>query len=328
MLNSVKSIRNNSHLVYGCWKRYNSSSNKSNRDLNYCVDLVKSNDEETYLSTLVLPKELLHPAFVIKAFNIELLSIGRSRQEPRISEIKLQFWKDQIDRIYGKNENQASPAYEGSLANLQRYNEPVTKQLSVIINKYNINKIWLNRLIEGRKFFLTSQFKTVEDLEKCADLSNSYYTMFNCMNLKNVDCDHAANHVAKAQLICAVVKNLFKKSTQSVHYLPVELIAKHKIAQQDLINFSERVIRAKQSNFKELSFELCSRAKEHLDCARKLKNKMPKDARRVLISAVSSDIFLANVQKYDFDMLNPKMNSDFKTTFLIKLFLAKYSNSF
>ena len=204
--------------------------------------------------------------------------------------------------------------------------EPIASQLKSVVKKFNINKTWLNRLVDGRRLFLKSQFRTVEDLEKCADMSNAYYILFNCMGLKNVDCDHAANHLAKAQLLCALTKNLFKKPGQVVFYLPIDMLAKHKISQQDLVNFSERVLRPKQQNFKDLAFDLCSRANEHLRCARNLKDKIPKNAKRLLISSVGCDVFLERVQKCDFDMMDPRLNSDFRTKFLVRLLLAKFRN--
>jgi NADH dehydrogenase [ubiquinone] 1 alpha subcomplex assembly factor 6 len=299
---------------------------KQVQEFNYCVELVKSNDFEAYLTTLIVPKEILQAAFVLKAFNIELLSIGRSAKEPRIAEIRLQFWKDQIDKIYAEPAK-LDPKHELQ-DRLHHSTEPITNQVTSVVKKYNISKTWLNRLVDGRKFFLKSQFKTVDDLEKCGDLSNIYYILFNCMKLKNVDCDHAASHLAKAQLLCAVAKNLFKKPAQIVYYIPVDLLTKHKIAQQDLINFSERLLRPKQQNFKDLTFDLCSRANEHLRCARKLNDKIPADAKKVLMPSVGCDVFLRNAEKYDFDMMNPKMNSDFKTSFVYNLMLAKYKNKF
>jgi phytoene/squalene synthetase len=292
--------------------------------------MVKSNDFEAYLATLVSPKEAVHASFVLKAFNIELLSIGRSAKEPRISEIKLQFWKEQIDKIYNKEDTEeAQSSSKRPLQDRVHYStEPITNQLTYVVKKHNISKIWLNRLVDGRKMFLKSQFKTLDDLEKCGDLNNVYYILFNCMKLKNVDCDHAASHVAKAQLLCAVARNLFRKPTQTVYYLPIDLLTKHKVAQQDLINFSERLLKPKKQNFKDLTFEICTQAVEHLKCARKLNDKIPAEAKKILIPSVGCDVFLRQAEKNDFDMMSPKMNSDFRTSYVFNLMLAKYRNTF
>jgi NADH dehydrogenase [ubiquinone] 1 alpha subcomplex assembly factor 6 len=312
-LNGLKLSSN--YLNSKCLYSKNDSKQQST-GFSYCVNSVKENDFESYLALLTTPQEIIQPAFVVKAFNIELQAIGRSAREPKISEIKLQFWKDQIDKIYSENKELVSNS-----------GEPVSKQLLKIIERHKIKKLWFNRLIDSRRMFFKSHFKTIDDLEKCADLGNTFYILFDCLNLKNVDCDHAANHLAKAQLLCVIARNIFKKPTQAAYYLPIDILTKHKISQQDLFNFSERILRPKAQNFKDLTFDLCSRANEHIKCARKLKDKIPKNARRVLLSSsIGSEIFLKNIEKYDFDLMNPKMKSDFRTSFLFNLMLAKYRN--
>lgn len=129
-------------------------------------------------------------------------------------------------------------------------------------------------------------------------------------------------------MICAVVKNLLRRSNQSVYYLPADLMLKHGIAQQDLVTLNEKVLRSKHAALKELTFELCTRAHQHLNSSRSLTSKLPKDVRLLMIQSVSSENFLKMVEKYDFDLMNPKLNSDFRRRFLFKIISAKIKNSF
>ena len=89
LLLSRSKIRHVQPVIQYSEKHQFPKPNKATRDFNYCVEVVKSNDYEAYLTTLISPEEIMQPAFVIKAFNIELLSIGRSAREPKISEIKI-----------------------------------------------------------------------------------------------------------------------------------------------------------------------------------------------------------------------------------------------
>ena len=68
-----------------------SSSNKSRIEANfkYCLESVKANDYEAYMSTLVGPKELTRAAIAIRALNIELLSIPKHSREVNISIAKV-----------------------------------------------------------------------------------------------------------------------------------------------------------------------------------------------------------------------------------------------
>ena len=104
-------------------------------------------------------------------------------------------------------------------------------------------------------------------------------------------------------MICKVVKNMLNSKNQSVYYIPLELLIKHKISQQDLINLNEKVLRPKEQNLKDLSFELCTRANQHLNSARDLGNKVPKEVRPIFASTFECEVFLSKMEKYDFDLI-------------------------
>lgn len=288
----------------------------------YCIESVKSNDYEAYLSTLVGPKEIMRASIAIRALNIELMSIPKHNREVNVSIAKLQFWKDQLEKIY-------SSITPGNADRISKLNEPVSHELSIIIRKHDLSKSWFTRLIDGRKLFFTQpQFANMTQLEQCADLSNPHYLLLQCMGHKSVDCDHAASHLGKSQLICGVVRGIVRRSTQAVFYLPADLMLKHRIAQQDLIAFNEKMLANKRDQLRDLAFELCTRAHQHLNSARALQDKVPKNARLVLVQSVGCENFLDYMQKYDFDITNPKLNSDFRHKLLFKLIAAKLRNKY
>ena len=316
-LNLNKIILNNKNF-------YATSPTKSKdklSDFKYCIESVKTNDFDSYLASVLTPKKITRAAFAVRAFHIELFSIKKYQKESQISMMKLQFWFDQFNKIFDgikKGEN------------IELF-EPVSNELNAVIRHHNLSKVWFTRMIEGRKhYFSTQQFATLEELEKCADASMSsiYYILFNCMNIKNVDCDHAASHLGKAQMICGIVKNVLKSSAQNVYYIPNDLLIKHNISQQDLINFSERILRPKQKNIKDLAFELCTRAHQHLNSARSLSNKVPKEAQMILAPAVTCEVFLNEMEKHDFDLFDKRLNSEFRTKIVYKLILAKLKNKY
>ena len=76
-------------------KTYSVKTKVIQTSFDYTIDVVKKNDYNTYLSTLLTPEPVFRAAFALKAFNIELLSMYRSSLDTKsqISLIKLQFWK-------------------------------------------------------------------------------------------------------------------------------------------------------------------------------------------------------------------------------------------
>ncbi len=315
----IKSNRSLSLIKLARFKSTNIHS-----DFKYCIDSVKTNDFNDYLTALLTPQEAQRIAFAVRALNIELLSIGRSRNDKRISEMKLQFWKDQINKIFSKVKEQDKN-------NNVKLFEPISNELAACVRKHNLSKVWFNRMIEGRSQFLNmQQFNTYDELEKCADssMSSLYYIILNSLNTKNVDCDHAASHLGKSQMLCGIVRNLLKRSSQSVYYVPTDLLVKHKIAQQDLINLNEKILRSKQQQLKDLTFDMCTRAKHHLNSVYNLKSKIPKEVQLVFAPAIVMNVFLDKMQMHDFDLMNKNLGSDFRSIIIWKIILAKFRKSF
>lgn len=231
-----------------------------------------------------------------------------------------------MEKIYASKDSSGS---DGGEKKVLKLNEPISNELRIAIRQHNLTKSWFTRLIDGRKlFFNINQFANLTQLEQCADLSNPHYLLLQCMGQKSVDCDHAASHLGKCQLICGVVKNLLRRSSQSVYYLPADLLIKHGISQQDLISFNEKVLRSKRVALKDLTFDLCTRAYQHLNSSRELKSKVPKDVRLVLVQSVGCENFLQIMEKHDFDLMNPKLKRDSKSRFLLKIISAKFRNSY
>ena len=82
-------------------------SNSSN--FNYCVESVRTNDFNTYIETLVTPSSAMRAAFAVRAFHIEVMSVARRTQSaassssgavPSTAEMKLLFWREQVDRVF------------------------------------------------------------------------------------------------------------------------------------------------------------------------------------------------------------------------------------
>jgi NADH dehydrogenase [ubiquinone] 1 alpha subcomplex assembly factor 6 len=330
MIIRIKNTQKTLYFSKFSFKKLYSTTRKSNFE--YCTELVKTNHYNAYIETILLPQNIMRASFAVKSFNIELQSIGKSQiKDNRVAQGKIVFWKEQIDKIFNSIKEIQLDQNDQQNKKQLKFFEPVSNELAHAIRAHNLSKIWFTRMIEGRKhFFSVNQFKNIEELEKCADASMSsiYYILFNCMNIKNVDCDHAASHLGKAQMITAVVKNLLRRPSQSVYYIPGDLLLKHKIAQQDLINSSERILRSKQKNLKDLVFELCTRAKQHINSSHDLKSKIPKESRVILAPSIGLNVFLDKMEKHDFDLMNPKLNKDFKTQILTKLMLARLTNKY
>jgi len=59
-----------------------------------------------------------------------------------------------------------------------------------------------------------------------------------------------------------------------------------------------------------------------------LKPKIPKEVQLVFAPAIVMNVFLDKMQTYDFDLMNKNLSSDFRSTIVWKVILAKLRKSF
>mmetsp|Transcript_42718 Transcript_42718/g.69276 ORF Transcript_42718/g.69276 Transcript_42718/m.69276 type:complete len:151 (+) Transcript_42718:264-716(+) len=100
------------------------------------------------------------PAFyALRAFNIELASVRDSvRKTPSVGRLRIQWWRDALDRIY-KGE---APAV------------PVAIALQQAVRRHSLSRLWLERLIDERDCDLDDeQPANVQALEDYAERTAS-----------------------------------------------------------------------------------------------------------------------------------------------------------
>lgn len=300
------------------------ASTKAVTNFDYCANLVKNSDYESYLSTLLLPKEILRSAFAIRAFNVELATISVSVRDPKLALIRTKFWKDCLDGIY-KPTNSNEPKSIGF-----KSNEPIINELEIAIKSHKLSKQWLTRLITSREdqFKSNSQYKTYKEVENFGDMSvaSIYYLLLECMGVKNMHCDHVASHIGKAQIVANLIRSIPAQSKNQVSLIPLDMLVKHKISQNEIISKARRGRDEKTADderLHDLVYDICNMSNQHLMKARKHMKDVPANLRSVFLHAVLIQQFLNKIEKSNFDIFNPRVHS--RDPFIIlKLYLAKF----
>ena len=62
---------------------------------------LSGHDRDRYLTTLFAPAERRAMLLALYAFNFEVAKLREVTREPLIGQIRLQWWRDAIDKIYG-----------------------------------------------------------------------------------------------------------------------------------------------------------------------------------------------------------------------------------
>lgn len=298
-------------------------------NFDYCANLVKTSDYESYLTTLLLPKEIIRSAFAIRAFNVELANISSSVRDPKLALIRTKFWKDCLDGIYKPTSSNEPKSISF------KSNEPIINELEIAIKSHKLSKQWLSRLITSREeqFKTNSQYSTYKEVENFGEMSvaSIYYLLLECMGVKNMKVDHVASHIGKAQILANLIRSIPVQSKNQMSLIPLDMLVKHKISQNEIISKARRgkieKIEKKDSvddeRLHDLVFDICNMSNQHLIKARKHIEDVPANKRSVFLHAILVQQFLNKIEKFNFDIYNPRVHS--RDTFIIlKLYLAKF----
>ncbi|XP_064640795.1 NADH dehydrogenase (ubiquinone) complex I, assembly factor 6-like isoform X2 [Lineus longissimus] len=214
----------------------------------YCMDTVRKYDYESFLCSLLLPSSARTSAFAVRAFNVDVAQIRDMVSDKNIGYMRMHFWKDSLEGIY----KDVPPR------------SPVGLELHKAVKRHGLSKHWLKRIIEGRTENLSDQqFRSMKDMEDYAEqtVSSLYYLLLEILGIKNVNADHAASHIGKAQGLVTQLRAVpFNAGRQRV-YLPLELMLLHDVSQEEVIRGST------EQKMKDVAYDIAGNAHQHLDKA-------------------------------------------------------------
>jgi phytoene synthase len=98
--------------------------------------IARDGDLDRYVSALFAPRACREHLFALYAFNIELTRIGEQVSEPQLGEIRLQWWRDALDR-----------ASSGETTG-----HPVADALGLAVRECGLSRQSLADLIDARAF--------------------------------------------------------------------------------------------------------------------------------------------------------------------------------
>eukprot|EP01090_Pellita_catalonica_P012006 TRINITY_DN2511_c0_g1_i2.p1 TRINITY_DN2511_c0_g1~~TRINITY_DN2511_c0_g1_i2.p1 ORF type:complete len:309 (-),score=20.26 TRINITY_DN2511_c0_g1_i2:38-964(-) len=278
----------------------------------YCRDLVRRTDYEHFLCNFFLPKEVRLDNLVLRAFNSEVASIREKSEDLSTGGFKLDWWRKAIAGCY--NGTVEPPA------------QPIMQLLHRTIQTHNLTHTWFKKILAARERDLRTRCtkNNTEELETYAEETSSslLYLSLETLNIRDTDATHAASHVGKAVGISRILRGTpFHLQTREC-YLPVDILAKYNVVQEDLFRGSF------PENFPDVIYHTASIAHQHLKHARSIGENSNRLVQSVLLTAQIADDYLHALEKYQFDIFNPKLHSRMKLPLQGKLMLSKWRNKF
>lgn len=110
-------------------------------DLSYVAEQVRRYDHDRFLTSLFAPAAAREHLLALYAFNIEVAKTREVVTEPLIGQMRLQWWRDALDRIYGG----------GTIAH------ETARPLAEAIETHALDRSLFERLIDGREADLTDE---------------------------------------------------------------------------------------------------------------------------------------------------------------------------
>ncbi|XP_016985321.1 NADH dehydrogenase (ubiquinone) complex I, assembly factor 6 homolog [Drosophila rhopaloa] len=253
----------------------------------HCMSLVEKYDYENYLCTLLLPRELRRAAFALRAFNVEVSrSVSGHQIEPQIAKLRLKFWHDSIDKCF---ESDSKRSYVED--------QPVLRELKHTVGSRKLNKVYLRRLVTARERPPNHGFETIRELEEYAEqtFSSLLLLLLEVGGVRDLQVDHAASHLGKAQGIATLLRAIPLTGRQQAVCVPLEVLVRHGVSQ-------ERIIRGRSDDkgVEECIFEVASAANNHLKLARQQHEQMSPQVRKIFLSAVATDAYLERLRRANF----------------------------
>nr|CAI5833387.1 unnamed protein product [Callosobruchus analis] len=205
--------------------------------------------------------------------------------------MRLKFWEEAIEKCLNNNAK-IVPKH------------PVAIEIFKANSTHKLSKRHFRKLISSRhEYFKKNTFNNLEDLEKYAEdtVSSIYYLILEGSSVKNIDADHAASHLGKAQGIAQQIRSASHAARLNFIPIPLETLARNKVSQEDLL-------RSKTSeSLRESVFEVASKSHQHLEKARSLLQSVPNEARKFLLPAIPVRIYLDRLQKVNYDIFHPSL---------------------
>lgn len=267
-----------------------STTGDSQHTEKYCLDLVRSRDYDGFLSSLLLPEKARRSALALRAFNVELAQVKDSVSQKTIGLMRMQFWKTAIEEIYRD----------------EPPNQPVSTELWRAVRTHKLTKRWLLRIITEREKDLDDRaYRNFQELEAYSENTQSslIYLLLECLGVKNVQADHAASHVGKAQGIITCLRATPYYSSRRKVYLPMDICMLHGASQEDFIRGS------REQNIRDVVYDIASQAHVHLQHARSFSHNVPAAATPAFLPTVVLEDYLHRVRRVDFDVFHKSLQN-------------------
>lgn len=251
----------------------------------YCADQVRLHDRDRYLTALFAPDSRREALFALYAFNLEVSRIRETISERLIGEMRLQWWRDALDAIYGGSN---PPAH------------PVAEALASAIRHHGLERAPFERLIDARTLDLDDG--PPEDLPALIGYARDTSAALVLLSLAVLDATEAspaAEGVGVAYALAGLLRAVPFHASQKRLYLP------RTICGAADLNIGHLFEMKPDGSLRAAVKPVVIEARGQLARARKY--NAPRRALAALLPAVVADAALTRLERAAFDPFDPRV---------------------
>lgn len=245
----------------------------------YCSDLVHKADRDRYLAALFAPEAKRPHVLALYAFNVELSRIREVVTEPRLGEIRLQWWRDTIEAIFAD----AVPDH------------PVAQGLAGAVETGDLTQLGFLNMIDARAFDLYDDpMPSLDVLEGYLGETASALVMMTGLVLAGraaEDAADAAGHAGLAQGITGLMRMIAVHRARGQCFMPADVLARHDMTPAHVL--AGRMSEGMRVVIRDLS----GIAATHLAAARRLLGIVPPAALSAFLPVCLVDLYLKRLAR-------------------------------
>jgi NADH dehydrogenase [ubiquinone] 1 alpha subcomplex assembly factor 6 len=252
--------------------------------------LVRQHDRDRFLTALFAPAERRQDLFALYAFNYEIARVREVVSETLLGRIRLQWWRDALDEIYG--------------ARAVRRHE-VVEPLAAAIRGRGLSRAHFDRLIDAREQDLADErLPSLAALEAYAEATSSrlLFLALEVLGESGATALAAARAAGIAYALAGLLRAIPFHARAKRLYLPQDRVAAAGIAvDRELFELRSSLA------LRRVVAEVAALAQRHLDESGATRSVVARRALPALLPAVLARADLARLARSGFDPFDPRL---------------------
>ncbi|CRK48601.1 hypothetical protein BN1723_008094 [Verticillium longisporum] len=179
----------------------------------YCQRQLQHSDYDAHLIQRTLPAHVRDAYLALRTLNLELVRLPEVVTNPTIGAMRMQFWRESIDKTFAGNPP-AEPTcvlLHEAVTSLQSRSSSGGSGSGSARAAATQMKFWIQRVIRTRERHMDNRpFATLASLEEYAEKTYAtlMYATLAALPVQSVHADHLASHIGKAAGIVAVLRGV------------------------------------------------------------------------------------------------------------------------